>query len=101
MMVFIFNILSILGIFPISVAGIMLEEDLVVRENIKLSELARNSYNSSLSFRVFCRFYRIMDDSVAFIYIEDAFNLNLICLFYFYNVFCVDVSMLNSNINLL
>ena len=99
-MVFISNIFGILDIFLISVAGIMLKEDLVVRKNIELFELARNSYNSSLFFRVFCRFYRIMGDSVAFIYIKGAFDLNLIYLFYFYNAFYIDINVLNNNANL-
>src|SRR2546421_7842775 len=99
-MIFISNIFSILGIFLIGVAGIMLEEDLVVGENIKLSELARNSYSSSLFSKVFYHFYEIINGSVAFIYIEGAFSLSLICLICFYNAFYVNINVLNNNANL-
>ena len=98
-MAFISSILGILDIFPIGVAEITLGEDLVVEENTELPELARNSYSSSLSSRVFCRFCGIMGGSVASIYIEGAFDLSLICLFCLYGAFCVGVGVLSSNAN--
>jgi hypothetical protein len=87
MIVFISSILDILDILPISVAGITLEDDLVVKENIELSELARNSYISSFSFSVFCRFCGIIGCSEASISIEGVFRLGLFCLFCFFIVY--------------
>jgi hypothetical protein len=49
-LVFIFNILSILDILPTSIVGITLGDNLVIEENIEFPELARNSYISSLFF---------------------------------------------------
>jgi hypothetical protein len=65
---FISSILGILDILLISVAGIALGDDLVVKKNIELPELARNSYISSLSSSVFYRFCRIIGCSEASIY---------------------------------
>src|SRR5204863_5591293 len=92
-------ILSILGIFPIGIAGIMLGEDLVVGENTELPELARNLYSFSLFSRVFCRFCGIIGGSVAFIYIKGVFGLSLICLICFYDAFYIDVNVFNSSAN--
>jgi hypothetical protein len=57
---FISSILGILDILPIGITGITLGDDLVVEENIELPELARNSYISSFSSSVFCRFCGII-----------------------------------------
>jgi hypothetical protein len=98
---FIFSILGILNILPISVAGITLEDDLVVEENTELPELARNSYISSLSSNVFCRFYKIIGCSEASIFIKGVFRLGLFYLFYlFRSTFCVRVSVTNSSAKL-
>jgi hypothetical protein len=97
---FISNILGILDILPISIAGITLGDDLVVKENIELFELARNSYISSLSSSVFCRFCGIIGCSEASISIEGDFNFSLFCLFcLFYSSFCVGVGVANNNAN--
>jgi hypothetical protein len=99
---FISSILGILNILPINVAGITLGDDLVVKENIELPELARNSYISSLSSSVFCRFYRIIGCSEASIFIEGVFRLGLFCLFcLFRNTFYVGVGVANSSAKLL
>jgi hypothetical protein len=102
MIAFISSILGILDILPISVAGITLGDDLVVEENIELPELARNSYISSFSFSVFCRFYKIIGCSEASIFIESVFRLDLFCLFCFFrSIFCVGVSVVSSSVKLL
>ena len=102
MIAFISSILSILDILPISVAGITLGDDLVVKENIELPELARNSYISSLSSSVFYRFYRIIGYSEASISIESVFKLDLFYLFYlFRSIFYVKVSVASSSAKLL
>jgi hypothetical protein len=88
----ILNILDILDILPIGVAGITLEDDLVVEKNIELFELARNSYISSLSSSVFCRFCGIIGCSEASISIEVDLGFSLFCLFcIFYSTLCVGV----------
>jgi hypothetical protein len=98
---FISSILGILDILPISVAGITLGDDLVVEENIELPELARNSYISSLSSSVFCRFCRTIGCSEPSISIEGIFRLGLFCLFcLFYSTFCVGVGVANSSAKL-
>ena len=98
---FISNILGILDILPIGIAGIILGDDLVVKENIELPELARNSYISSLSSSVFCRFCRIIGYSEASISIEGVFGLDLFCLFcLFRSTFCVEVSVASSSAKL-
>jgi hypothetical protein len=98
---FISSILGILDILPISIAGITLRDDLVVKENIELSELARNSYISSLYSSVFCRFYGIIGCSEASIFIEGVFRLGLFYLFcLFRNTFCVGVGVANSSAKL-
>jgi hypothetical protein len=98
---FISSILGILDILPISVAGITLGDDLVVKENIELPELARNSYISFLSSSVFCRFCGIIGYSEASIFIEGIFRLGLFCLFcLFRNIFCVGVGVANSSAKL-
>ena len=95
-----FNILGILDILPIGVAGMTLGDDLVVEENNELPKLARNSYISSLSSSVFCRFCGMIGCSVAFIFIKNDFGLDLFCLFcLFCNAFSVDVDVANSNAN--
>jgi hypothetical protein len=97
---FISSILGILDILPISVAGITLGDDLVVEENTELPELARNSYISSFSSSVFCRFCGIIGCSEAFISIEGDFDFSLFCLFYlFYSTFYVRIGVANSNAN--
>jgi hypothetical protein len=97
---FIFSILSILDILPISIAGITLEDNLVVKENTELPELARNSYISSFSSSVFCRFYGIIDYSEASISIKGDFGFGLFYLFcLFYSIFCVRISVTSSNTN--
>jgi hypothetical protein len=102
MIAFISSLLGILDILPIGIAGITLGDDLVVKKNIELPELARNSYISSLSSSVFCRFYRIIGCSEASISIEGVFRLGLFCLFYFFrNIFCVGVSVASSSAKLL
>jgi hypothetical protein len=101
MIAFISSILGILDILSISVAGITLGDDLIVKENIELPELARNSYISSLSSSVFCRFYRIIDCSEASISIECVFGLGLFCLFcLFRSTFCVGVGVASSSAKL-
>jgi hypothetical protein len=102
MIAFISSILGILDILPISVAGITLEDNLVVKENIELPELARNSYISSLSSSVFCCFCGIIGCSEASISIEGVFKLDLFCLFcLFRSIFCVGVSVASSSAKLL
>jgi uncharacterized membrane protein YbjE (DUF340 family) len=102
MIAFISSILDILDILLISVAGITLGDDLVVEENIELSELARNSYISSFSSSVFCRFCGIIGCSEAFISIEGVLRLGLFCLFcLFRSIFCVGVGVANSSAKLL
>jgi hypothetical protein len=97
---FISNILGILDILPISIAGITLGDNLIVKKNIELPELARNSYIFFLSSSVFCRFYEIISCSEAFISIEGDFSFSLFYLFYlFYNTFYVRVSVANNNAN--
>jgi hypothetical protein len=97
---FIFSILGILDILFIGVAGITLGDDLVVEENIELSELARNSYISFFSSSVFCRFCGIIGCSEASISIEGDFGFSLFCLFcLFCSTFCVGVSVASSNVN--
>jgi hypothetical protein len=99
---FISSILDILDILPINIAGITLGDDFVVKKNIELPELARNSYISSFFSSVFCRFYKIIGYSEAFIFIKDVFRLGLFYLFYFFrNIFCVRVSVANSSAKLL
>jgi hypothetical protein len=99
---FISSILDILDILPISIAGITLGDNLVIKKNIELPELVRNSYISSLSFSVFCRFYRIIGCSEAFISIEGIFRLGLFYLFCFFrSIFCVRVGVANSSAKLL
>jgi hypothetical protein len=102
-MAFIFDILDILNILdilPINIAGITLGDNLVVKENIELFELARNSYISSLSSNVFCCFYGIIVCSEASISIENNLGFSLFYLFYlFYSTFCVGVGVVNSNAN--
>jgi hypothetical protein len=101
MIAFISSILGILDILPISVAGITLGDDLVVKENTELPELARNSYISSLSSSVFCHFCGIIGCSEASISIKDVFRLGLFCLFYlFRDIFCVGVGVTNSSAKL-
>jgi hypothetical protein len=102
MIAFISNILGILDILPIGVAGITLGDDLVVEENTELPELARNLYISSLSSSVFCRFYGIIGCSEASISIESIFRLGLFYLFCFFRgTFCVRVSVASSSAKLL
>ena len=101
MIAFISNIFNILDILLNGVAEIMLRDDFIIKKNIKLFKFTWNLYNFSLSFSVFCHFCEIIGYSVAFIYIKSNFNLNLFYLFYLYNAFCVDISVFNSNINLL
>jgi hypothetical protein len=101
MIAFISNILGILDILLISVAGITLEDNLVVKENIELPELTRNSYISSLSFSVFCRFYGTINYNEASIFIEGIFRLGLFCLFcLFYSIFYVKIGVINSSAKL-
>jgi hypothetical protein len=97
---FVFSILGILNILPISIAGITLGDNLVVKENTELPELARNSYISSLSSNVFCRFYGIIGCSEASISIESDFGFGLFYLFcLFYSTFCVRIGVASSNAN--
>jgi hypothetical protein len=99
--VFISSILGILDILPISVAGITLGDDLVVEENIEFPELARNSYISSFSSSVFCRFCGTIGCSEAFIFIKGVFRLGLFYLFcLFCSIFCVGVGVANSSAKL-
>jgi hypothetical protein len=96
----ILDILDILDILPINIAGITLGDDLVVKENTELPELARNSYISSLFSSVFCRFCGIIDCSEAFIFIEGDLGFYLFYLFYlFCSTFCVRVGVASSNAN--
>jgi hypothetical protein len=98
---FISSILNILDILPISIAGITLEDNLVVKKNIELPELARNSYISSLSSSVFCRFYRTIGCSEASISIKGIFKLGLFYLFcFFYSTFYVRVGVANNSAKL-
>jgi hypothetical protein len=97
---FISSILGILDILPINVAGITLGDDLVVKENIELPELARNSYISSFSSSVFYRFCGIIGCSEAFISIEGDFGFGLFYLFcLFCSTFYVGVGVASSNAN--
>jgi hypothetical protein len=97
---FIFSIVNILDILFINIAGITLRNNLVIKKNTELLELARNSYISFLSFSVFYRFCGIIDCSEAFIFIEADFDFSLFCLFcLFYNTFCVRINVANSNAN--
>jgi hypothetical protein len=74
----------------------------VVKENTELSELARNSYISSLSSSVFCRFCGIIGCSEASIFIEGVFRLGLFYLFCFFSgIFCVRVGVASSSAKLL
>jgi hypothetical protein len=74
----------------------------VIKENTELPEFARNSYISSLSSSVFCRFCGIIDCSVASISIESVFRLGLFCLFYlFRSTFCVRVGVASNSAKLL
>jgi hypothetical protein len=99
---FIFSILDILDILFIDIIGITLKDDLIIKDNIELFELTRNSYISSLSFSVFCRFCEIIDCSETFISIKDIFELGLFCLFcLFRGIFCVGVGVINSSAKLL
>jgi hypothetical protein len=101
MIAFISSILNILDILLINIAGITLGDDLVIKKNIELPELARNSYISSLSSSVFCRFYRTIGYSEASISIEGVFRLGLFCLFcLFYSIFYVGVGVANSSARL-
>jgi hypothetical protein len=96
----ILDILDILDILLIGVAGITLGDDLVVKENTELPELARNSYISSFSSSVFCRFYGIIGCSEAFISIEGDLGFYLFCLFcLFCSTFYVGVGVASSNAN--
>jgi hypothetical protein len=96
----ILDILDILNILPIYIAGITLGDNLVVKKNTELPELARNSYISSLSSSVFCRFYRIIGCSEASISIKGDLGFYLFYLFYlFYSTFYVGVGVANSNAN--
>jgi hypothetical protein len=96
----ILDILNILDILFISIAGITLEDNLVIKENIELSELTRNSYISFLSSIVFYRFCGIIDCSEASISIEDDLGFYLFYLFYlFCSTFCVRVGVASSNAN--
>jgi len=61
---FMFTILGVLCILFIGVAGMMLE--VLVKESIESVKLARNSYVFSLSFSVFCRFYKIIGYEIIF-----------------------------------
>jgi hypothetical protein len=98
---FISSILGILDILPISIAGITLRDNLVVKENIELPELARNSYISSLSSSVFYRFCRTIGCSETSISIKNVFRLGLFYLFcLFYNTFCVRIGVANSSAKL-
>jgi hypothetical protein len=97
---FISSILGILDILPIGITGITLGDNLVVEENTELPELARNSYISSLSSSVFCRFYGIIGCSEPSISIEGDFGFSLFYLFcLFCSTFCVRVSVASSNAN--
>jgi hypothetical protein len=99
---FISSILGILDILLINVAGITLEDDLVVKENTELFELARNSYISFFSSSVFYRFCGIIGCSEASISIKGIFRLGLFYLFYFFrNIFCVRVSVASNSAKLL
>jgi hypothetical protein len=101
MIAFISSILGILDILPINIAGITLGNDLVVEENIELPELTRNSYISSLSSSVFCRFCGTIGCSEASISIKGVFRLGLFCLFcLFCSIFCVRVGVANSSAKL-
>jgi hypothetical protein len=96
----ILDILDILDILPIYIAGITLGDNLVVKENTELPELARNSYISFLSSSVFYRFYGIIGCSEASISIENNLDFCLFYLFYlFYSTFCVGVSVASNNAN--
>jgi hypothetical protein len=97
---FISSILGILDILPISIVGIMLGDDLVVKENTEFPELARNSYISFLSSSVFYRFCGIIGCSETSIFIEGDFGFGLFYLFcLFYSTFCVRVGVTSSNAN--
>jgi hypothetical protein len=97
---FISSILDILDILPIYIAGITLENDLVVKKNTELLELTRNSYISSLFSSVFYRFYRIIGCSEASISIEGDLDFCLFYLFYlFYSTFYIRISVASSNAN--
>jgi hypothetical protein len=101
MIAFISSILGILDILPINIAGITLGDDLVIKENIEFPELARNSYISSFSSSVFCRFYRTIGCSEASIFIEGVFRLGLFYLFcLFCSIFYVGVGVTNNSVKL-
>jgi hypothetical protein len=73
----------------------------VIKKNTELPELARNSYISSLSYNVFCRFCGIIGYSITSISIEGVFRLGLFCLFYlFRSIFCVGVGVASSSAKL-
>jgi hypothetical protein len=72
----------------------------VVKENTALPKFARNSYISSLSSSVFCRFRGILGCGVASIFIEGDFGFSLFYLFcLFYNAFSVSVNVTRNNAN--
>jgi hypothetical protein len=74
----------------------------VIEENTELPEFARNSYISSLSSSVFCRFCGIIGYNIASIFIKGVFGLGLFCLFcLFCNTFCVRVGVASSSAKLL
>jgi hypothetical protein len=98
---FISSILGILDILFIGIIGITLEDDFVIKKNIELFELTRNSYISFFSSSVFYYFYRIIGCSEASISIEDVFELGLFCRFcLFRSIFCVGVSVASSSAKL-
>jgi hypothetical protein len=98
---FISSILGILDILPINITGITLGDNLVVKENIELPELTRNSYISSLSSSVFYRFYKTIGCNEASISIKGVFRLGLFYLFcLFCSTFCVRVGVANSSAKL-